>query len=600
MSQLNNEENNSISQNQVDSNFTNNQEMQKKIKKKHPVRNMILFILLFAVVCAGVTYYLIYKKNNGKTFGSDENNVNSNADSTSKQSVQVADDGLGLKSLNETYKRNNLMINIVEDGSGPLIESYGRTYHKIEIKSIKISCLKNTEIQDKINSEIEQNVNAMKTKCDEVGDYRYANINAMCTANFADTLSIIITGNYFDGKTTKYFDNVYLNYDLSTGNKIQFKDMFTNTAAVKSILSKSAYDTAISNPGTIIYRDENKLDETPIFSNDEEYNARTEMSDSLYEELEVSTFKFVNDYNNGGEYNFYFSPRSICVENKYSTKNKIVVIPIKDYYSQIAIYNRFKSQDNLYDGYSDYIPNDNLPVLVPSNGSGIAYDILLPGGPIEMKYMNFIKASDGSIYYVYIHDTKATLRETMNNCLEKVNAIISDYKSKNDGKCRFVEISVSNDIISIGEYIYSGSNKDGFISGAIGYFQDGYWTLNQEYYIKENKHGASAWKDTINDFSNISYSKESFYKDDDGSWISKEQYLNKNKATDSRNNVTGNNIINNTPNNTTNNTPNNTTNNTINNTTNNTINNTTNNAINNTTNNAINNNTSSDIQNTEH
>lgn len=579
MSQLNNEENNIENKENIQDEISKNEnEKVKKEKSKHPTRNMIIIILIFTAICVGVTTFLIIKnKSNNST---SETPIQKSSSNNEKNVKQVSDDGLGLKSLNETYKRNNLMINHSQESEGPLYEDLYNPRHKLEIDSIRISCLKNTDIQDKINSEIQDAINNMKEQINDVGDYKYADITAMCTANFADTLSIVITGNCYDGNTTKYFNPVFLNYALATGEKIEFNDLFTSSAAVKSILSKSAYDSAIASPGNIFYHSENTLDSDPVFAGDEDYNSTTYGEEpSSNEDVEAIVFKFLNDYNNGENLKFCFTPRTICVENKYNDSeyigDRIVVIPIKDYYNQIAIYNRFKSEQDLYEGYSDYIPNDNIPVLLPSNGSGIEFDILYPGGPIEMKYMNIIKVSDNLTCYVHIRDTNETLRETMNKMLGKINSTINEYKSKNDEKCRFVIISVSKDVFEVEEYTYGGANKDGFINGIIGYFQDGPWDFNQNYHIENNNLDGSAWKNILDDLSSISYSEKSEYRDDNGNWIDKEQYLNnrRNNNTNTNSNTMTNSITNNTTNTISNSVNNNTVNNTNNNIENNVSNN---------------------------
>lgn len=529
MSQSNNDE---LKQefNQQENTNEDNKKKDKGMKKNHSTRNMILFLSIFTLLCVSTTIYLISKKDN-ITEGNNNTDNTKIENNPINQTSKVVDDGLGLKSLSETYKRNNLMINITKSSEGPVVEGSFNSRKQTEITSIQISCLKNSEIQEQINNEIEENINLLKKKSQEIPNQKYVDISATCMANYADTLSIAITGSCYD-YTTKQLGTVYLNYDLLTGNKIEFNELFTSNAAIKSILSNSAYNTIIEGGEEI-------TDDEPIFSGDEYYGAGAGLRENdIEEDIEAEVFKFLNYYNNGGKMDFYYTTRNIYVKDPYS-EYRVIRIPIKNYYNQIAIYNRFKSQEDLYEGYSDYIPNENIPVLLQSNGSGIHYDILYPGGPVDMKYMNCIIVSDHLICYVKIvgtgsRDSDPTLRDVMNNSLDEIRALMNQYDNISDGKYRFIDFTISRSdfdskisnikkdeyTITANEYIYSGKNGEAFFKGLIGRLQDGYWNINQDYYIKGNNVEKSTWKDYPEIFSDITYNEKSYVKSiDEGRWI---------------------------------------------------------------------------------
>lgn len=79
----------------------------EKIKKDHGTRNMIIFLVIFSIVCIGVTSFLILKNNNSKISNVMENikeNVSKNKNEQSQNDVQ------GVSSLNDTYAENPIKI----------------------------------------------------------------------------------------------------------------------------------------------------------------------------------------------------------------------------------------------------------------------------------------------------------------------------------------------------------------------------------------------------------------------------------------------------------------------------------------------------------
>lgn len=61
MSQLNNDSD--TSKDKVKKNKIEDSNTEKKEKKKHPLRNTIIFLIIFTIVCVGITAVLIIKDN---------------------------------------------------------------------------------------------------------------------------------------------------------------------------------------------------------------------------------------------------------------------------------------------------------------------------------------------------------------------------------------------------------------------------------------------------------------------------------------------------------------------------------------------------------
>ena len=174
---------------------------------------VIAFMIIFTIICADVTYLTVQYVNNKKEIY-DNNQEQSNKEDENrneiplpigKQESSLPDNSyLGIV-LGERYFENNIQINKVKAKEENLDYEY-----------YEIAGLKDRVIQEKINKEIKdiamQEVERV-LKTNDKRYYFYTNINA----NFNNVLSLTI-------------DEQDLNYDLSTGEKIKFTDLFTNNS----------------------------------------------------------------------------------------------------------------------------------------------------------------------------------------------------------------------------------------------------------------------------------------------------------------------------------------------------------------------------------
>ena len=144
------------------------------------------------------------------------------------------------------------------------------------------------------------------------------------------------------------FENIQLNYRLDTGEKIKFEELFIDSANIKSILSQSVYISLVR-----------ELAQEEILKGD---MMDVNMKSKNYGYIEDETFKVLSLYNKNGISDFTFSVRSINFTIKgYKTYFEIVM---PDFYSDIAIYNRFKSTKSLYENSN--IGNKDLLVFMSS------------------------------------------------------------------------------------------------------------------------------------------------------------------------------------------------------------------------------------------
>lgn len=448
----------------------------KKSTKKHPVRNMIIFMVLFTVVCVGITIFLILKSHGSTDITEIKNIVE---DAIKPNDGTITSDGFGLNSLNETYKENPIKVTYVNvknttDAAGSNICHY-----------VKIDGLANDEIEQKINNRIKEEFMAVYGKHKNEDDL-YLVLN--CYANFANVMSFYMTYIYDENTITKGY-----NYNLATGEELKFNDLFTNTAPVKSILSNAIYNSFAEE-----IADGTMIEETSTYSKDGESPFDDAQSKKRREkelaEIEDVAFKILNYYNNGGEFNYYFSPRQIYIEWNEDT----ISIPMYRYYDQIAIYNRYKDNSDIYDGQfnnQDVIENNSIPVFCSANDANIMVDFNQTE-PVFVNYLNISKVSDNLIVSIY-NDSGLNNSVILNNpeefksAQEIIKRYIGEY-NKDDGKARFIQINIGfgyddyekkDKMIldcTINEYVIASEDREKFFDELLGYYRRGSYAIYWE------------------------------------------------------------------------------------------------------------------------
>lgn len=275
----------------------------------------VIFVAIFSVICLIVTAILIVYQNieiEGKN-GEASNQI-------SKETKEKDVPGIDLKG---TYNQNDLVI-----------EEKSVTLEKIEIRYFQISGLKNKSIENKINKEIEHSaLNCYKEKVKDLNEVVSVQVNMWEASNFADTISFEL--DYYakidDDDDDFYQGTQGLNYDLNTGKKITIDKIFTSDAPIENILRKSAYYSLIDN-----HIAENLVGELTVLD---------------YGNIEDDIAEIIYAYKIGKITEFYYTPRYI-----YMVYNdKMISIDMKEYPDYIAIYNRYLSEESLYE-------NDNIGI----------------------------------------------------------------------------------------------------------------------------------------------------------------------------------------------------------------------------------------------
>lgn len=277
----------------------------------------IIFVVIFSLICIIATTILVMYKNIEIEEIQETENPEQIISNDKEKDVAGID-------LNGTYNQNDLII-----------EEKAITKEKVEIRYFQISGLKNKNVETKINKEIEHMaLNWYKEEIDNFDEVINAYVSMWNSANFANTISFSIS---YVAKIDDDGDGFYqgekgLNFDLNTGEKIAFEDLFTPDAPMEDMLRKSTYYSLIS------YRVEDNLAGDLVISD--------------YGDIENEIVKIINLYKRGNLTEFWYTPKYINILYK---ENQMISIDMEDFAKYITIYNRYLSENSLY-------INDNIGI----------------------------------------------------------------------------------------------------------------------------------------------------------------------------------------------------------------------------------------------
>jgi len=274
------------------------------------VLKVCLMLCLFAVCSVAITYVGIKKaKQESKENSWQEMSPTEVPANVSVTPTTIAEQGIDLYG---TYDENDLLIQTM----------LAPREDDLEIEIPQIDGLKDLGIQEKINRDIFNRVGSL------LREYPKASYgNYVVRGNFANVLSV----SYHIGDGTRY-DQLYLNYNLVTGERLELEDLFLKDADITQCVRRAFYDMlSLEN----IY--------------DMEWGADTAVSPDEYQ-----VYKLVKSYMESEEHQFMFTPAEICFYyDDYSATLRMV-----DEADQIAVYSRFLTEETIF--ARDDIGYDNV------------------------------------------------------------------------------------------------------------------------------------------------------------------------------------------------------------------------------------------------
>lgn len=327
------------------------------------IKNTVIFLLIFTLTAILTTYTSI-RKNSAKVISDKD-----------IQNTVVEEKGIDLYG---TYNENDLLVvDLIENFSGE------------EIKIPQIEGLKNTQIEEKINKDIYnrcygyiQNITVNMVEGNEINSY----YNVM--SNFSNIISI----NFYFNENGN-INRIYLNYNLTTGERLKFEDLFVKDADIIGIVRKALAER---------------------MSNDDYWENVME-GDYIASFDENELYKVVKGFMTEEEKDFMFSPSTIYFNfNNYGGNIKMIDIP-----DNISIYTKYLTEESIYE--RNDIGRKNIFTLVETN-----YDIFKS---IEYGYLEdnlWYDISFGGLYLPEktISDDKLMKYELLEN------KIFNDTQSK--------------------------------------------------------------------------------------------------------------------------------------------------------------------------
>lgn len=267
----------------------------------------IIFVTIFSIICFTITTLLIWYQN----IDIAEREEIMQIKDTNEKDVP----GIDLKG---TYNQNDLKI-----------EEKSITKEKVEIRYLQISGLKNKEVENKINKEIQQvALNCYKDEIKNLNEVINISVSMWEAANFANTVSFELnyTAKIDDNDDGFYQGYQGLNFDLNTGEKITIDKIFTIDAPIENVLRRALYYGLIKN------RTEDNLAGDLVVSD--------------YGDIEDEVAEIINLYKKGKITQFSYTPIYI---NLYYNEDEIITIDMEDFAEYIAIYNRYLSEESIFE-----------------------------------------------------------------------------------------------------------------------------------------------------------------------------------------------------------------------------------------------------------
>ena len=372
------------------------------------IKIVLIVLVIFTLVSVSITYTLI------KNSTSNVCQENTNGQEISFNQERGID-------LYGTYNENDLLI---ED----LIE----TFSGEKIKIPQVNGLKNKQIEYKINQEIYDICNkCIQDTTENIAEFFeiYSAYDVM--ANFSNIISI----NYYlnvNGNMT----HIYLNYNLTTGEKLKLEDVFVKDADILEIV-RNAFRENLSNYSySFEFIDDNGV--------------------AIFDENEL--YKIVKGYMNTEEKEFMISPSEIY----FYFNNSGASVKLLEIADEISIYTKYLTDESIYE--NNDIGRKNIFTLVKTN-----YDLfdIIDYGYLEDNFWYDVTVSkmyfpDGQVETEKMERFNAYAKTLTNEAYDKVNEYREIAKANPDKFYILIctpNVSMYNDSkYENGEWTYTYSN----------------------------------------------------------------------------------------------------------------------------------------------
>ena len=286
--------------------------------KEVSIKKLVVLLSSFIVIAVMITTVLIMTNKAGSF-----TDVSSGEEKNKSNHERV----IGTKK-NQKYNQNDLKI-IYQDTN----------YEGLEYKTLRINGLKNKEIENKINKELEEIEDEIRKKLVSAsGEQENAYLSSNVNANYSNILSVTFYGSKSDSKYVPQINiEKFLNYDLTTGNKIKLEDLFLPGTDIDLYAQNDIYKQKLHD----------SFSKKNIFFNPD-YWQSGELQYVLDEVDEIDFIKQYNKYKNSKK-DFYLTTTGIGISYSKDGTYGDVYIKYMDCLDNLVVYTKFLTKESIFE-----------------------------------------------------------------------------------------------------------------------------------------------------------------------------------------------------------------------------------------------------------
>ena len=286
--------------------------------KEVSIKKLVVLLSSFIVIAVMITTALIMTNKAGSF-----TDVSSGEEKNKSNHERV----IGTKK-NQKYNQNDLKI-IYQDTN----------YEGLEYKTLRINGLKNKEIENKINKELEEIEDEIRKKLVSAsGEQENAYLSSNVNANYANILSVTFYGSKSDSNYVPQINiEKFLNYDLTTGNKIKLEDLFLPGTDIDLYAQNDIYKQKLHD----------SFSKKNIFFNPD-YWQSGELQYVLDEVDEIDFIKQYNKYKNSKK-DFYLTTTGIGIYYSKDGNYGDVYIKYMDCLDNLVVYTKFLTKESIFE-----------------------------------------------------------------------------------------------------------------------------------------------------------------------------------------------------------------------------------------------------------
>ncbi len=286
--------------------------------KEVSIKKLVVLLSSFIVIAVMITTALIMTNKAGSF-----TDVSSGEEKNKSNHEMV----IGTKK-NQKYNQNDLKI-IYQDTN----------YEGLEYKTLRINGLKNKEIENKINKELEEIEDEIRKKLVSAsGEQENAYLSSNVNANYSNILSVTFYGSKSDSNYVPQINiEKFLNYDLTTGNKIKLEDLFLPGTDIDLYAQNDIYKQKLHD----------SFSKKNIFFNPD-YWQSGELQYVLDEVDEIDFIKQYNKYKNSKK-DFYLTTTGIGINYSKDGNYGDVYIKYMDCLDNLVVYTKFLTKESIFE-----------------------------------------------------------------------------------------------------------------------------------------------------------------------------------------------------------------------------------------------------------